>query len=309
MNAITEKAVLDQHHVGIYHKFNVTRTDGSSEPGGKHHGDEYFVLNLTTDMHALPALKAYAKSCAHDYPVLAADLRAKLRATLPTEFVTVPETTLPNGLVIPEFQVGRYLSTVGEDGHATVSADAVPTVDINYHAARQACENAGLLLIRETQELSIAWNIYNVGENWTSGTVGEGKLFQGLRNDTVDEAQSNDYEPEDSSERRWFVLSNGERIYDAAGHLFTWVFDDVQGDERGLIAKPFTADSLSIATAPHKSKVKGIGWMPSLPCDWSGRALLRGGCWDSGDYAGVFYLSGGHPDYDGNYVGFRCTKP
>ncbi len=223
-------------------------------------------------------------------------------------FVTVPETTLPDGTVVPEFQVGRYLSTMNEDGKAMISSEAVPTVEINYFDAIQACEAAGYKLIRETQALALAWNIYNVGENWTGGAVGVGSLYQGLRNDTVDEAQPNDYEPEDADERRWFVLSNGERIYDAAGHLFTWVFDDVQGDERGVIAKPFTAESLSIATAPHKSREKGIGWLPSLPCDWSGRALIRGGYWGSGGGAGVFFLGYVWPDGDYGSVGFRRPK-
>ncbi len=63
---------------GLYEKFTVTRNDGSSEPGGKHCGCEYFVLDLTHDPHAASALKAYADSCADDYPLLADDLRSKL---------------------------------------------------------------------------------------------------------------------------------------------------------------------------------------------------------------------------------------
>lgn len=59
---------------GIYHKFNVTRTDGSSEPDGKHHGCFYFVLDLDHDPHAKAALQAYADSCRADYPTLADDL-------------------------------------------------------------------------------------------------------------------------------------------------------------------------------------------------------------------------------------------
>lgn len=62
---------------GLYNKFTVTRNDGSSEPGGKHHGCEYFVLDLTHDVHAAAALLAYADSCEADYPLLAADLRLK----------------------------------------------------------------------------------------------------------------------------------------------------------------------------------------------------------------------------------------
>lgn len=62
---------------GLYRKFNVTRTDGSSEPGGKHYGCEYFVIDMTHDAHARAALLAYADSCEAQYPMLARDLRSK----------------------------------------------------------------------------------------------------------------------------------------------------------------------------------------------------------------------------------------
>ena len=48
---------------GIYRKFNVTRTDGSSEPGGKHEHCKYFVLDLEHDPFAKPALRKYAEAC------------------------------------------------------------------------------------------------------------------------------------------------------------------------------------------------------------------------------------------------------
>jgi hypothetical protein len=60
---------------GLFRKYNVERTDGSSAPGGKHHGCEYFVLDLSHDPFAPPALRAYAAACAAEYPALAADLR------------------------------------------------------------------------------------------------------------------------------------------------------------------------------------------------------------------------------------------
>jgi hypothetical protein len=63
---------------GLYQKFHVVRTDGSSEPGGKHHECEYFVLDLTHDKHAEAALRAYAKSCSAEYPLLSADLLRKI---------------------------------------------------------------------------------------------------------------------------------------------------------------------------------------------------------------------------------------
>lgn len=62
---------------GLYQKFIVTRADGSSALGKKHHGCEYFVLDLIHDRHAQAAIRAYADSCAVDYPLLALDLRKK----------------------------------------------------------------------------------------------------------------------------------------------------------------------------------------------------------------------------------------
>ncbi len=59
---------------GLYRKFAVTRTDGSSGPGGKHEHCSYFVLDLDHDRHAPAAIRAYAESCRADYPVLARDL-------------------------------------------------------------------------------------------------------------------------------------------------------------------------------------------------------------------------------------------
>ena len=59
---------------GIYNKFTVTRNDGKGEPGQKHHGCSYFVLDLNHDPHAKPAILAYAESCCKEYPELAADL-------------------------------------------------------------------------------------------------------------------------------------------------------------------------------------------------------------------------------------------
>jgi len=223
-------------------------------------------------------------------------------------FATVPAVTLPNGITVPSFQVGQHFCSKGEDGLATVSATAAPWVRINYHAAIEACKAAGLNLITELQALAIAHDVAQVAANWTSGTVGEGKLIQGLRKYTVHAAQAGDYVPADEDERRWFVLSNGERICDVAGNLFTWVFDNVQGDEQGLIAKPFAEDSASIATAPYPSMERGMGWRPDAGRDWSGHALVRGGSWGDGDNAGAFDLNDGWPGDDDDFVGFRCTK-
>lgn len=62
---------------GLYGKFIVRRTDGRDQPGEKHDGCEYFVLDLTHDKHAYLALLAYATSSSEEYPLLAEDLRTK----------------------------------------------------------------------------------------------------------------------------------------------------------------------------------------------------------------------------------------
>ena len=304
MNAINQK------ELGLYQKFNVTRTDGKDATGEKHHGDEYFVLNLTTDKHAIPALAKYAESCADEYPKLADELRGKIAGYVleKSEYIVVPQITLPNGTVVSSFKVGKYLSSRGPMGTPISISTENPWVEINYHDAISAAECNALDLLKETQALSIAYDISQQDINWTGGKVGAGSIFQGLHKGNVGKAYpANITASTDPEERRWHELSNGQRIYDFAGNAFTWIFDDVQGDEKGLCTR-IAADSISLTTAPYPSHDKGMGWRPDSARDWSGLALFRGGCWFSESYAGVFSLSNGWPGNRIGYVGFRCTK-
>ncbi len=59
---------------GLYDKFIIERADGTHEHGRKHFGCQYFVLDIDHDPHVVPALKAYAKSCRGEYPLLADDV-------------------------------------------------------------------------------------------------------------------------------------------------------------------------------------------------------------------------------------------
>lgn len=64
---------------GLFRKFVVERTDGKSAPGRKHDGCEYFVLDLTHDQRAIPALRAYAGAADLDGDhALATDIYAKV---------------------------------------------------------------------------------------------------------------------------------------------------------------------------------------------------------------------------------------
>lgn len=224
-------------------------------------------------------------------------------------FVKVPATTLPNGTLVPSFEVGKYLCSKGTAGRAAVTHEGTPWTRITYRAARKACSAAGYALITESQALALALNIAQQDDNWSGGKVGEGALYRGLHKWSVDSAQPGTFQPSDPEERRGFLLSNGMVIHDAAGNAYTWVFDDVQGNADGIVAKPFAADSPSITTAPFPSMEKGVGWYPDVDDDWAGDALIRGGCWGSGSGAGVFYLGNVWPVYGDVVVGIRCTKP
>jgi hypothetical protein len=231
-------------------------------------------------------------------------------STIENLFTNVPEITLPSGIVVPAFQVGTYLCSKGDDGQPIVVADRKPWVSISYHDAMNVLANsADLHPLTGTQSLAIAWDIINQDENWTGGKIGEGSVYMGIHKWNVSSAQAGDYESEDPEERRWHVLSNGERIYDFSGNAFSWIFDDLHGDpETGIVNRVMPADSPYLDTAPYSSMEKGMGWRPDGERDWSGYALVRGGYWGSGGYAGVFRLGGGWPDVDDSYVGFRCTK-
>lgn len=67
-----------KQQLGIYNKFAVYRNDREDRPGYKHEGCEYFVLDMSHDPFAVPALRAYAQACQEDgYIALAGELRHK----------------------------------------------------------------------------------------------------------------------------------------------------------------------------------------------------------------------------------------
>jgi hypothetical protein len=63
------------HKRGIYMKYRVVRLN---DPKKKHKNCSYFVLDLSHDKFAGPALRAYSDACALEFPKLARDLRSIL---------------------------------------------------------------------------------------------------------------------------------------------------------------------------------------------------------------------------------------
>lgn len=117
---------------GIYNKFNVSRTDGSDGPGGKHDGCQYFVLDRTHDKFAAPALTAYGLACATKYPELSRELLEAYPApeTRPVKVrwdVTAAQTANDNGIGT----TNKLMQTVMDylAAHAVIDVPAgVPSV-------------------------------------------------------------------------------------------------------------------------------------------------------------------------------------
>jgi hypothetical protein len=231
------------------------------------------------------------------------------RRACPPGFVMVPETVLPSGARVPAFAVARWLAARGRHGAVLLSDTAPPWVNVSYHAARRACAASGMGLLTELQALAIAHDLARQAANWSGGAVGAGELVRGLRLDTFGAAQPACVRSPDARERRWHVLSNGERIVDAAGNAFSWVFDDVQGNADGVVAQCFAADSPTVSGMPGARWERGLGWWPRAGRSWWGRALARGGAWSSREGAGAFTVIDEKPGTERPYIGFRCTWP
>ena len=59
--------------LGIYDKYHVEKTDGTTDPEA-----DYFVLRLDSDPHARKAAIAYADSIKDENPSLAYDIRERV---------------------------------------------------------------------------------------------------------------------------------------------------------------------------------------------------------------------------------------
>jgi hypothetical protein len=76
---------MENNNQGLFHKYDIKRTDGKDLPGEKHQDCEYFVLDLTHDKHAAYALMIYALSCKRENPVLSRELLKKANAMTDNE--------------------------------------------------------------------------------------------------------------------------------------------------------------------------------------------------------------------------------
>ena len=135
---------------GLFRKFDVRRTDGSDQPGGKHHGCRYYVLDLTHDQHAPAAMRAYAAACASTHPQLAADIVAEFGAPGTPEAPSHLMQALTNGIPLKEpVSLGKALWAQRE-ARAVLSGGTGPVAAVHL-------VNIGLTGWVHTKETAEAW--------------------------------------------------------------------------------------------------------------------------------------------------------
>lgn len=132
----------DKRSAGIVAKFQVTRVDGQSAPGGKHHVCQYFVLDLNCDPHAKPAILAYADSCEKDgYKALGADLRGFFEPPDHFEkdhFDRVPDISepYPTGVVIYPSEATPFLVPALEAAAHEITGKSIKAINRRIAMAR-----------------------------------------------------------------------------------------------------------------------------------------------------------------------------
>ena len=153
---------------GLYDKFRVERTDGSSKAGNKHYGCEYFVLDLTHDPHALPALAAYSVSCADEYPQLSADLKLKCGHELAAwELSNIKRDALIQTQAVRIAELVGICQNVPE---GCTPADAQVLRKVNYDLAAELADaqaaHAGFIAAVEEKIAAINAELDRVRREW-----------------------------------------------------------------------------------------------------------------------------------------------
>lgn len=220
--------------------------------------------------------------------------------------------------------------------------DGTPWVNVTRPQAITECQalGAGYDLITNAQWQSIAQNAELKNTNWTSNSVGSEMMYRGHTDsspfaalavsDTADKYNGTSNTGAQvygsgKEQRRTLDLSNGSEIWDLSGNVWEWVKDDnttnfgtdnywsqitdvtnpVTGTVGGLTgtAKYLFGPSGTYALGSTQYGGLGYGWV-----NYNAGAVLRGGGWDDGTYAGVFDV---HLNYDPTIsvtrLGFRCA--
>jgi hypothetical protein len=196
------------------------------------------------------------------------------------------------------------------DYRAESRASGTPWVNISRDEAIEACKNIGAELISNAQWQVIARNIEEVKDNWHDGGLNQGhcEMRPSRALDATHEGTG--------FRKRTHVLSNKEVIWDLSGNAWSWVIDNndqFQGEIKYISEEPWTDPSSKLRWGP-KGDYKHLDWRTrfgGLGYAWIGGragAVVRGGGWLIGQYAGVFYTNLNYgPKESDVTIGFRCV--
>jgi len=281
---------------------------------GNHNVTHNGILNCPTGYVAVPGSSAFNTN---DFCVMKYEAKCA-----PGDDLTfgMKDPATANQTYSTQNGMGICTGNITDVGRAVSIPSGWSMADVTFSQAKDFCQRVGAHLITNAEWMTIARNSENVVSsdeyysNWSTGTIGEGYMPEGIRgNDLADEAIE-EYFPlyHDHPSRRTLILSTGERIWDFAGNVSEWVDTtcDSQYDNPGSTVTwdygdlanyelPMSGPS-STAFASH-----GIGGY--LGCTEIGNTFIRGGS-ATGD-AGIYNLELDHGGaYINTLLGFRCVK-
>jgi hypothetical protein len=152
--------MIEDKDRGLYNKFSVYRTDGSSEPGKKHCGCQYLVLDITHDPFAIPAIRAYLRACVDKYPALAADLLKLVNpSALPGTFQKFGKYKEDGERISVDSGIEYEIEESQYDGHFMVLVDGFETdIEIlNHESGLYDTEPITLEELKEIPGSELVW--------------------------------------------------------------------------------------------------------------------------------------------------------
>lgn len=195
-------------------------------------------------------------------------------------------------------------------------------------------------LIKESEWMTIAENIFNEHSNWSTGIVGIGSLYTGNSNNAISPSTTANYP------QRFFTLSNGEQIWDFAGNAAEWTqgsiaceqipnYPDTDFDFTETFIIPWYEPSLINKSTLSLNGMEGSIYVPPKLAGDKGMLMSNGigfmtGYCSRGGNPSMDFTRGGyainssdeHPNFSGIYslhirdlepetsinVGFRVAK-